>query len=301
MVGSYNRRIGSEVRTGGFLYAAGMFTLLDVPGATYTQAFGINNHGQIVGVYGDASTPQQGFLYDGGVFTPLSVTVAWGINDAGQIVGTTSGPDGKLVGALDDGGVLTILDVPGSTQTVAHGINNASKIVGSYNDSRGVGHGFLYTAGAFTTIDVPGAAATEAYGINDADQIVGVYYDANRKQHGFLATPDTIPPVITVSANPETLRPPNGQLVTVTVSGTITDQGSGVGSAAYRVIDEYGQIQPSGSIPLGADGRYAFTVQLQASRRGNDQDGRRYTIEISATDVAGNRGSASTTVTVPRN
>jgi hypothetical protein len=111
---------------------------------------------------------------------------------------------------------------------------------------------------------------------------------------------DGTPPAITVSASPATLRPPNGQLVTVTVSGTITDAGSGVEASTYQVIDEYGQIQPSGSITLGANGSYDFTVGLQASRRGNDQDGRRYTIEVSATDDAGNEGSKSTTVTVPR-
>ena len=113
---------------------------------------------------------------------------------------------------------------------------------------------------------------------------------------------DTTAPIITVAASPETLWPPNGRLVTVTVSGTIMDEpgGSGVqaNSAAYRVMDEYGQIQPRGSVPL-VDGSYAFTIQLQASRRGNDQDGRHYTITVSATDNAGNLGSASTIVTVP--
>jgi hypothetical protein len=62
------------------------------------------------------------------------------------------------------------------------------------------------------------------------------------------------------------------------VAGTITDHepgGSGVkaGSAAYVIMDEYGQIQPSGSITLGEGGHYGFTVALEASRRGNDQDG----------------------------
>jgi hypothetical protein len=303
MVGYYNRSIGSELRQGGFLYAAGVLTLLDVPDAAYTQAFGINNHGQIVGVYGIfPSLAQQGFLYSGGIFTPLDLITAWGINDEGQVVGTTSNGS-KLVGALDDGGVLTILDVPGSIQTIAQGINNTSKIVGSYSDSRGVNHGFLYTAGAFTTIDVPGAAATEAYGINDANQIVGTYFNANREQHGFLATPvpvDNTPPMITVSASPATLSPPNGKLVTVTVSGTITDEGSGVQASTYQVTDEYSQIQPSGDVTLEPDGEYAFTIALQASRDAKDKDGRRYTIEVSATDHAGTEGARSATVTVPR-
>ena len=87
------------------------------------------------------------------------------------------------------------------------------------------------------------------------------------------------------------------------VSGAITDEpgGSGVqaSSAAYVVTDEYGQIQPHGTIPLGADGQYAFTVSLEASRKGSDQDGRHYTITVSASDNAGNLGTASAVVTVP--
>jgi hypothetical protein len=106
--------------------------------------------------------------------------------------------------------------------------------------------------------------------------------------------------VITVAASPATLSPPNGKIVTVTVSGMITDEpGSGVSGAAYQVTDEYGQIQPGGSLSL-VEGSYAFTVALQASRRGNDRDGRRYTIEVRATDQAGNQGGASTRVTVLR-
>jgi hypothetical protein len=58
-----------------------------------------------------------------------------------------------------------------------------------------------------------------------------------------------------VAASPATLWPANGKRVTVTVKGMITDDepgGSGVqaGSAAYVVIDEYGQIQPRGSVAL---------------------------------------------------
>jgi hypothetical protein len=41
-------------------------------------------------------------------------------------------------------------------------------------------------------------------------------------------------------------------------------------------------------------------VELQASRNAKDKDGRRYTIEVSATDTAGNEGAALTTVTVLR-
>jgi hypothetical protein len=42
----------------GFLYSGGSYTSIDVPGATGkggTQAFGINDAGQIVGTYSDSS------------------------------------------------------------------------------------------------------------------------------------------------------------------------------------------------------------------------------------------------------
>jgi hypothetical protein len=91
-------------------------------------------------------------------------------------------------------------------------------------------------------------------------------------------------------------------MVTVTISGTITDAESGVkaSTTAYAVTDEYGLIQPRGGpIALGKDGSYSFTIQLQASRRANDRDGRQYTIIVSARDKEGNMGSASIRVIVP--
>jgi len=113
---------------------------------------------------------------------------------------------------------------------------------------------------------------------------------------------DTKPPAIRITATPMTLWPPNGKLVTITVSGTIIDEsfGSGVDveSAVYAVADEYGQIEPSGKFILERDS-YIFTVSLEASRQGKDRDGRHYAITVSAADHAGNVGRAATTVTVP--
>ncbi len=112
---------------------------------------------------------------------------------------------------------------------------------------------------------------------------------------------DTIPPVISISTNPPTLWPPNGKTVQVTVSGAITDSGSGVntGSASFAVADSEGGVQPSGAIKLGADGTYSFAVPLIASRQGSDKGGRQYTITVAAQDNAGNVGSGSAVVTVP--
>src|SRR5262249_61130220 len=57
-----------------------------------TLASGINDTGQIVGTYADASGVH-GFLLSGGSYTPLDeplapqLTIAFGINAAGRIVG----------------------------------------------------------------------------------------------------------------------------------------------------------------------------------------------------------------------
>jgi hypothetical protein len=45
-----------------FLLDDGIFTTIDVPGATFTEPIGINTAGQIVGDYLDASGTQHGFL-----------------------------------------------------------------------------------------------------------------------------------------------------------------------------------------------------------------------------------------------
>src|SRR6516162_5993950 len=111
------------------------FATLDVPGAQVTEAFGINQAGQIVGVYQ---------LVVGGVL------------------------HGFL---LDVDGTYTTIDVPGATFTLALGINDAGQIVGGYDDAGGT-HGFLLDAdGSYITLDVPEAATTFAEGINGAGQI----------------------------------------------------------------------------------------------------------------------------------
>ena len=109
----------------------------------------------------------------------------------------------------------------------------------------------------------------------------------------------TTPPVITVSTSAVSLWPPNGKMMPVTVSGTITGTGCSIKSASFAVTDEYGKLQPSGAITLGLAGNYSFGVLLQASRLGTDRDGRRYTITVRASDNAGNTGSNTTAVIVP--
>jgi uncharacterized membrane protein len=83
----------------GFVWERGRFTSFDVPGSIYTQAFGINNRGQVTGGYRDASGRQLGFLRDGHRYRTLDTpggNIAWGINDRGEVVL----PDPRTAGLL---------------------------------------------------------------------------------------------------------------------------------------------------------------------------------------------------------
>jgi Beta-propeller repeat len=108
-------------------------------------------------------------------------------------------------------------------------------------------------------------------------------------------------PSVTCVASPKILWPPNGNLSLVTVSGVVTAGTQPIlpGGTVFFVTDEYGQVQPSGSITLGVGGSYSFGVSLIAARNGNDQDGRTYIINVTTKDSIGNVGSCSEVVTVP--
>lgn len=90
-----------------FLYsggASGTTTNLGTLGGNFSQAFGINNHGLVVGQSQtiDTTAPLHAFLYIGGTMYDLNnlvtnlqgwtLTSAQAINDLGQIVGTATDP-----------------------------------------------------------------------------------------------------------------------------------------------------------------------------------------------------------------
>ncbi len=160
IVGWYNDNQGTH----GFLLRAGVYTSIDFPGAA-------------------------------------AFTQAWKINDSGEIVGRYTGAaDGKYhIFILSKGSFTTVPDVPGSSETAVlevGGLNGVGDIVTQYCTGKQCGlgsvgdvHGFLLSGGVYTTFDVPNAALTMALGVNSFDVIVGGYQDSNGAFHGYLRTP----------------------------------------------------------------------------------------------------------------
>jgi hypothetical protein len=103
---------------------------------------------------------------------------------------------------------------------------------------------------------------------------------------------DKTPSQLQLTANPSVLWPPNHKMVKVTIGGFASDSLSGIDSVSFKVIDEYGKIQPIIS-------NFGDVIQLEAWRNGNDLDGRLYTVFATATDKAGNQTTASATVICP--
>jgi len=98
-------------------------------------------------------------------------TNAWGINNNGQIVGYSQTNPDFANGFLYSGGTYTTLTypAPNNFETFAFGINDAGQIVG-WSDTI---HGFLYNGGSFTTLDHrSGTFSTTPIGINNSGQIV---------------------------------------------------------------------------------------------------------------------------------
>jgi uncharacterized membrane protein len=182
IVGSYDDVAADANR--GFLLDRNRFTKINPPGAKSTQAQGINNRGQIVGVYSNDSNvisapdaTRRGFLLDRGRYRRLDVpgarkSQAFDINDRGQVVGEYMDAAGRFHGYVWERGRFKTIDVPGQSSTGATGINNRGQIIGGTGPVE-ARVGFLLDRGRFTTFSVPGAQVTLAYGINDQGQIAG--------------------------------------------------------------------------------------------------------------------------------
>jgi hypothetical protein len=158
--------------------------IIDAPGASYTEAYGIYG-GNVAGSYYKDSI-YHGFHYDGSTWTTLdapgaSRTMATDVYE-NKIVGWYL--DGSDHGFIYDGSTWTPLDKPGASLTNAFGIDG-DNIVGHYSYGP-ADHGFIYniSSSTWTTFDIAGADNTRIYGI-DGDYAVG-FYSKDFIEHGFF-------------------------------------------------------------------------------------------------------------------
>jgi probable HAF family extracellular repeat protein len=123
---------------------------------------------------------------------------AFGINASGLVVGTSATGSGhKRHAFVTDGTTMTDLGTLGGNGSVALGINTAGQIVGESTIAPGDPYpdAFLYTNGQMIDLNslLPADSGWTLYNanaINDKGQIVGVGAGPNGLSHAFLLTLD---------------------------------------------------------------------------------------------------------------
>jgi probable HAF family extracellular repeat protein len=219
-----------------------------------SEAFGINNSGQVVGVAETGNpdstcTHPQDLDYVGVLWNPDGsmhalapyagdhISTAVGINDTGLVVGG-SGPCAPLSPAIGTHAVLWQKDsatatdlgnLGGNTNNVAFAIDGQLQIVGiSGTPGNATVHAFLWqNGGPMQDLGTwPGDVLSIAYSINDVGQIVGQSCDANGNCRACLWPNGSITDLNTLvnPSSPANLR----------VAFDINNQGQIVGQAYDR-------------------------------------------------------------------
>lgn len=209
---------GCEGRTESFCKPS--YQKIDVPGAVQTKgidfelgeglgtgAAGINDQGEVVGLYATPGKYSAAFKLSHGKFTsiddpasshlPGNGSRAFSINLFGDIAGAYIKQANASAPPVNDGFVFNGRDfipvhVPnselGGFGTQANGINDLQEVTGVYSDPQGTFHGLYWAGGQSFKLDYPNAPYSENHGINDRGDITGAYIiDLTYAYHGFVA------------------------------------------------------------------------------------------------------------------
>ncbi len=280
------------------------FRTIDVPDATGTAAYGINDAGAVVGRFFHPQLPGQfslnhGFLLKNGQFTTIQyppapgddsdiAETAYDINNQGVIAGGYRIGHGFNYAFLLEGGVYSTIPQPDPTIYVssANGITDAGTIAGTYISTRISDiHSYLLKQGNFSTIDVPDAIATYANGINNAEDVVGEYIGSDAKQHGYLSSGGSVTNIDRPGADTTT---PYGINARGQIAGAYREAGATHGfvlaSGSYLTIDYPGAtstevfgINNKGEVVgdyLDADGRRHGFIAFPRHHAKNQEEGR---------------------------
>jgi len=168
------------------------YTITDLGtlGGSYSEAFGMNASGQIVGDSATASGSGDAFLYSSGHMSDLNLPgtsgTARAINTSGQIVGYYY--NGAYEAFLDTNGQITDLGNLGGNYSAAYAVNASAQACGSSYTSSNDEHAFLWSAGTMSDINPFGGNYSSARGINRSTQVVGYGYLPNGAFHAFVRT-----------------------------------------------------------------------------------------------------------------
>lgn len=166
-----------------FLYSDGVMRDLGTLGNEHSEALGLNDNGEVVGVVWNADfSVFHAFLYSQGSMEDLGTlggkySAARGINNVGQVVGWSRIGDslGSNRAFLYKNGVMRSLGkLTGGSDSEAYAINDIGEVVGeSATSGFGRYRAFLYSGGSMRNLGTLQGLASRAFGINSLGEIVG--------------------------------------------------------------------------------------------------------------------------------
>ena len=147
---------------------------------------------------------------------------------------------------------------------------------------------------------VGGQLFGDAYGRAALQSVVQLYPG---REAAILAAEDLMaldgqPPVISVTASPSGLWPPNNKMIAVRAVVSARDEGDQAPVVVLESITCDDNCSPSQDIQQAASGTNDIDFLLRSKRSGGGP-GRTYTITYRASDAAGNTTTATTKVLVP--
>jgi probable HAF family extracellular repeat protein len=194
-----NTSVPSGDNTRAVLWQKGkMIDLGMLPGGFLSDAYGINDKGQVVGLaYNGSGTLngyhaflwQAGKMHDLGILPGGTTSIAFSINERGQIVGHGDTASGDTHAILWQDGKPKDLGTLGGPSSYAVDINAQGQVVGYSDTASGATHAFIWEKGSMTDLGVLGAdTLSRAWGINDKGQVVGESQDSLAISHAVIWT-----------------------------------------------------------------------------------------------------------------
>lgn len=179
----------------------GMRSLGTLPGYVNSQAYGLNDRGEVVGwtyntnpITGATVPNFRGFLVDrAGIMHDLgtlggATAIARDISDSGRIVGGSRIADGRNRAFLYDHGTMTELPSLGGVFDEATGINERGWMVGSavYPGQPNARRAVLWRDGGIEDLGTLGGTTARAWRINERGDVVGQARTSSGQTHAFL-------------------------------------------------------------------------------------------------------------------
>ena len=299
-----------------FLWENGVMTDLgELPGAVTggsarTEAYAINNSGQVVG-RSKLPAGYRAFLWQNGTMTELGAlpggdgtSEALGINASGQIVGFCGSATGDRPVLWQNGTVSDLGDLPGGdAKGQAYGINGPGQVVGQSDSGRGwLGfvwdpNGGMRDLNQMLPADVAGGETWKirlARGINDAGQIAAEGRVPTGQEHAILLTPVEAPVIADIADRSITEGQAYAETPTL-ASGDAADTWALIsGPSGLAVEANTGAVSWATPITTGSP----FTVTIRATNVDGSDD-ETWQLTVSAPAAGGPCAAAPAMVLLP--